>query len=769
MNSHTLACKRGFALVGSKVIHRLWLPVGFDPRLTVIQKQSTASGRAALCARCSTGYAQAWRRQFSSYECRYSRASADEHTSRHIKETELERRISERAREFYISVLSSTSTKREAKSYLQRFKPSRTVPAQKPATGPNTRSGESERSRDPIAGNGCAVNLGSSYVPVKSVEESPIFVRKPSPGVTAHDGIEALHIALVEIRAPQLLDGPTLEGIGQTLAQLGRLGLNSIVVLDCGNRSASIDRVATTDVWRKFVVQQADRVVEAFESNAGPSARRLDSVLVAPASQELTPSLSIHSGVDISFKNLLWAPLRRGVLPVIAPIGYTAEQIAVPVCPDDVMFALTKELAGLATTAPPGEDPVQTAKKIEALQRQISLDRLIILDPLGGIPSLSRPGVQVYINLEQEFEDIGNELKKGIGDDSLEMDARNRIDFAVSSSGNSNAFSKSIETGNAGISYAYSRQSRDGLGRTSHTSHAHLRNLKLTERTLSLLPPTSSALLTTPLEAANSDRTPSVPFRASEVGTRRQRNPLIHNLLTDKPTFSSSLPASRLGSKSREHPLGTDIGLSTTTLIKRGVPLTIIPDPRISQWVPPGQEAKGLTLEDPRIDLPRLVNLIEDSFNRKLDVQHYLSRVNSRLAGLIIAGEYEGGALFTWETPPNCDADGGGASRRRPVPYLDKFAVLKSSQGAGGVADIMFNAMVARCFPKGVCWRSRRDNPVNKWYFERVRGTWEIPDTNWTMFWTTDNVTANSQTFLDYESVCRTVVPSWADKRAVAD
>lgn len=28
-----------------------------------------------------------------------------------------------------------------------------------------------------------------------------------------------------------------------------------------------------------------------------------------------------------------------------------------------------------------------------------------------------------------------------------------------------------------------------------------------------------------------------------------------------------------------------------------------------------------------------------------------------------------------------------------------------------------------------------QDNPVNKWYFERSRGTWKLPDTNWTMFW----------------------------------
>jgi len=76
---------------------------------------------------------------------------------------------------------------------------------------------------------------------------------------------------------------------------------------------------------------------------------------------------------------------------------------------------------------------------------------------------------------------------------------------------------------------------------------------------------------------------------------------------------------------------------------------------------------------------------------------------------------------------------------------------------------------VKDCFPKGVCWRSRRDNPVNKWYFERSRGTWKMPDTNWTMFWTTPDLDLDQQRFSDYEGVCRSVVPSWADNKNVVD
>lgn len=113
-----------------------------------------------------------------------------------------------------------------------------------------------------------------------------------------------------------------------------------------------------------------------------------------------------------------------------------------------------------------------------------------------------------------------------------------------------------------------------------------------------------------------------------------------------------------------------------------------------------------------KINLPKLVALVEDSFGKKLDVEHYLKRIDDHIAALIIAGDYEGAAIVTWEYP------GEGKNR---VCYLDKFAVLKRSQGTGGVADVVFKSMVEGVrnglFPdaEGIVWRSRRWNPVNKW------------------------------------------------------
>ncbi len=623
--------------------------------------------------------------------------------------------------------------------------------------------------------NRSGVNLGDLYVhTTKAIDNSPVFTHNTIREPIMKDVSEPLHVALVKLRAPQLLNEATLDGIGHTLSQLRRLGLSSVVVLDCDDQSGVSSKKQETGYWRQVVVQQADRIAAGIDTHKGPGARRLDSIIeVVALEEELVPTVSVRGKARVTFRELLLTPLRRGVIPVIPPIGYTSgTQIAVSVSSNDVILALAREFAGIAVSTSE-EDPLRTAERIKSLQSQISLDKLIVLDPLGGIPSRDRlDGAHVFINVDQEFNDIKNELLQGM---SMAVSQKPFVE-AVSKGHTISAYSFH---GNHHSTLAESRKASlqpfapsalDVVEPSiSSRSKLQLRNLQLTQQTLALLPPTASAIITTPEEAANSGRPSAAPFQASGVGTRRQKNPLIHNLLTDKPAYSSSLPVTRLTKSAINKHMPGQSQASPTTFVKRGMPVTILPDPRKGPWVPPRPGDPRLTLHHPSINLPRLVHLIEDSFNRKLDVQNYLGRVNNRIAGVIIAGEYEGGALLTWETPPGIVNDGSEASRLRMVPYLDKFAVLKRSQGAGGVADIVFKAMVRTCFPNGVTWRSRKDNPVNKWYFERSRGTWKLPDSNWTMFWTTEGLVEDKQTFLDYEGVSRGVIPSWADHNAVPD
>lgn len=551
-----------------------------------------------------------------------------------------------------------------------------------------------------------------------------------------------------------------MQGVGHTLSQLTRLGLNSAVVIDCedGEKRNALDACSVA-------MEQGDRVVAAIDLYRGWGARRLDSVIGLSTVQEQNlSSIKTQGQLQITHRNLILAPLRRGVIPVIVPIGFTYDSHAiVPVAADDVVLSLAHELLSLQTQDVLEEAFHKVTERVKGLPKQISLDRIIILDPLGGIPSRDTVhGSHVFINLEQEYEDIRIQLRQSI---EGQQDIAKLPSFSETLPNQSRSISGGSDLGTNGSSIFPIDQDKTEL-LTRSTDHNclefHLRNLDLLNRTLAILPASSSAIIITPQEAVNSGRSSVRSSQRLGVGTRRQKNLLIHNLLTDKPVVSSSLPSCRTQKDMTNvlHPVAIP-SPSPATFVKRGIPVSIIPDPNLHPWTYP-ISSPSIQLSDPRIDLARLVHLIDDSFNRTLDVDHYLSRIKNRVAGVIIAGDYEGGALLTWEIPP-------GSLCSLPVPYLDKFAVLKRSQGSGGVADIVFKAMVRDCFPGGVCWRSRQDNPVNKWYFERATGTWKIPGTNWTMFWTTEGVEKGGSTFVEYERVCKSVVPSWADKKQVAD
>ena len=515
---------------------------------------------------------------------------------------------------------------------------------------------------------------------------------------------EVLHVAVVKIRAPQYVDDTTLGGVLRTIEQLSSLGLQSVLVVDCNDGKCQERSLEAKDM----AVVQADRIVHVMDGLEGKGARRLDSVI----SLSTTNDNNQGEEVRISDRKLLLSPLRKGIVPVIAPIGYnpsTARYSAQQ--GDEVALALIKELAGIPTTMQ-GEDDNEMGHKIKTLQGEISLDRVIVLDPLGGIPYRHQEHrVHRYINLEQEFDRLMTTLPSG----------------------------------------------------STATGLFHAKNLKLLKAALDLLPPSSSGFITTPPAVAQSDAPPasSIPT----VGTRRQRNPLIHNLLTDKPAVSFSLPQHRLET------VPTAATGNSSTLLKRGMSLTIVPELPTGGWISPMAQAHAESrpaiagLRDPRINYQRLSHLIDNSFGRSLDVRAYDQRTRNSLAGVIIAGDYQGAAIFTWEQPPAAYNTHGPPHPW--VPYLDKFAVLRSAQGTA-TADVLWNAMT-EAFPQGFCWRSRTVNPVNKWYFERSKGSWQLSGTQWTMFWSKKGVfdEPDQKHWRGFLGVCLSVKPSWMDVEAV--
>ena len=221
-----------------------------------------------------------------------------------------------------------------------------------------------------------------------------------------------------------------------------------------------------------------------------------------------------------------------------------------------------------------------------------------------------------------------------------------------------------------------------------------LSDLALARTCLNYMPPTSSAIMV-------SHKSPSS---------------LIGNLITNKPAVSSSLPHALLEGTSRLTP-------HTPTLLRRGLPMQVV---------------RSVA----ELDKTKMTALLEQSFKRTLDQEAFYKRLEKSLDFVIIAGDYAGTAIVTKEPDPTAP---------HPILYLDKFAVLPSHQGDGTV-DFLWVALHDESYglghpfsanPNGgkggigegedLVWRSRSNNPVNKWYFERSTGHMRMGE--WVLFW----------------------------------
>ncbi|KAJ8603342.1 hypothetical protein MRB53_042195 [Persea americana] len=571
-------------------------------------------------------------------------------------------------RDLFVDILSANATKRDAKQFLARFK----------GSDSKQKTTRHNRYTKPT------VNLGALYSSARAIADSPQFARSNTVAASEQTDAKDIHVALVSLKGAERLKDDVVDGLATTISQLVKLDMSIILVLapDAVNPHASIIET------RNLLNAQCVRLARAIDEHSISGARIVSDAIVQD-----------NHSTEVAYSTLIQDPLKKGIVTIIPAISYDTDFQLQSARLKDIMAALSKDLLATLNN-----------------KESFSLDRIILLDPRGGIPSQIRgDGAHIYVNLEQELSDIRLELQE------METD------------------------------HSHSKENIDG----------HLENLAIANETLSSLPPSSSVLIVTPEEAAES----SSRRHNAHVGpaTRKTKNALIHNLLTNKPNVSSSLPLTRFATKT-SHNAGA-LPMNRATLVKKGMTLNIIPAiSRSAQgWTVPHDGMTKLDLRtDPRVDLHKLVHLINDSFRRELDVDRYLERIAGRVAGLIIAGDYEGGAILTWEQNPF----GQQKYTNRVVPYLDKFAVLQSSQGSAGVADIVFQAMVRTCLPSGVCWRSRSNNPANKWYFERAAGTWQIPDTQWTMFWTGEDVVEDVERWNDYVAVCKNIKPTWIDGKA---
>ncbi|KAI9245068.1 hypothetical protein BY458DRAFT_543195 [Sporodiniella umbellata] len=227
--------------------------------------------------------------------------------------------------------------------------------------------------------------------------------------------------------------------------------------------------------------------------------------------------------------------------------------------------------------------------------------------------------------------------------------------------------------------------------------HNALENLTMVKKCLSQLPVTSSAVIT-PIA--------SLP------------SALISNLITDKPLYSSSLPVTDY----------TRINQAKTTVLRHGTKINTFQNPS-------------------DLDTDKLVKLLESSFRKRIDLDSFYTRLEKVLSSAIIAGDYEGAVIMTNERSHN--------THTSTHVYLDKYSIAPSSQGMG-LTDILWKRM-CDSYPEFL-WRSRKDNGVNKWYFERANGYLRLKDSNWVLFW---HGKKGHEQLSEYAQIANAIAPSF--------
>lgn len=570
--------------------------------------------------------------------------------------------MSHEKHELILTILNSTATKREARSYLSKYRLLEENDIYKNKQKFLEYDDTRENDISPLVAN---KNYSDYIDKVMTTEisgshkekeansllkpDSPVIVNKPT---TPHSRIndasneikltQTIRTCILRIKRLDHWTDKQMQNLGNVLRKAMSLGASPVIVID-GKliESCHSDEEKTIEL---YVESQLEKLLLNLSDYV--SAR------VVQGCFDLQKDGKLNTVVP----EMIGAPIFSGLVPIISPI-VVKEGLLKKACTKS--FALTSAVI----------DCLQS----DDMTDMLSVEKVVFIGQTGGFLSVERSrGTHVLVNLLQEFDDIEDEIV-------------NKLEL--------------------------SKEQRE----------IHLSNLKDMKLLLDKSP-NITGLLTT-IEMATKEE-------EKQVG--KETNPIIFNILTDRPTISSSLPVSL-----RRTPQ------LNTTVVKKGIEisefLTKAPNEGLDLME---MDKKGM------IDLRKLKFLIDDSFGRDLNMEHYLNRVNNRVAGLIIAGDYEGGAIITWEK-----AEG------QSVAYLDKLAVIKEKQGIPGIADIVFKAML-NGFREELLWRSRKNNPVNKWYFERSKANYSIGGTQWRLFYTgSSELTKDS--LERYAAICSSIEPSF--------
>lgn len=549
------------------------------------------------------------------------------------------KRLSKEKKDLILTILNCTATKREARSYLAKYR----LLEENNIYKNNKKLVNQEDTSNSFTPN----QKYSNYIEkVLDAEEQNLTRNAYGNHNEVSEEIQltqTIRACVLRIRRLDQWDDSRIKDLGVVLKKAMNLGASPVIIVD-------------GDIVEGCAAESPRDVEEFINNNLEKVINNLDGLVPSRIVKGCFDELD-NGELETVIPEMIGVPIFSGRVPIISPFVVKRSTLCRKI---HTGFGLTKET-------------LECLNNDSGMKDILSVEKMVFIDPVGGFPSVERSGSHVLINMKQEYNDIKQELIQK--SDLSEKDRKK-----------------------------------------------HLNNLEELMFMMNRYPHLTGILTT-----------PEMATREAEKQVETVTNPIIYNILTDRPTISSSLPVSL-----RRTPQ------LNTTVIKNGMPVVV----HLSKGPNEGldlleMERKGL------INLKSLKYLIDDSFGRNLNLDHYLERINGNVAGLIISGDYEGGAIITWENSGN-----GGK-----VAYLDKFAVLKPLQGIPGYADVVFKAMLLN-FKNELLWRSRKNNPVNKWYFERSKANYSIPGTQWRMFITgTEDVT--KEKLEGYKKICSSIAPSF--------
>ena len=552
--------------------------------------------------------------------------------------------------------------------------------------------------------------------------------------------LKIYRVIIIKLVIHNDFDEKTLESVASALSHAMLLGIRSVVIIDYCDTSMETNIRGSFHTYQNKMAEQVSRLTRAILRKQTCESIFLNDAFDIQDGNRQNPDVTQREvKIVVNRSGLIKSSLRDGKICIIGPTAFSSRSMKLrQISADNAMVSISHDLSDTYN------DNSQINGKNYKLQRndqneseRYSIERIILVDPLGGIPiPRDATSTDEFINLEEEYRDIISILKERLLNDSNPPNSESDVNSDI-----------------------MKNQNRANCSKTK--LRQHIRNLELVRNILDILPSSSSALIASPaiVSTAFSKSLQEESMANENYGGAA----LIHNFLTNKPPLPVDMPSSNL--------LGFELNEGDEALkyskhssfIRSGTSLRIFPRPKTQQWSFALTTASRLNPMPSNVNMERVRILLENSFGRNLDMSEYFRRIQHNLAGIVIAGNYSGCAILTWERVEKSRYGGhvNLKATNKPVPYLDKFAVAKHCQGESGLAGVIFSAIKNELFGRGFVWRSRKTNIVNKWYFGRSVGTWKLPNSEWTMFWTTSDVERDAIDWQSYFQVCSKTKSSW--------